>query len=806
MSLNAATFDPVSLQQLEFPRIVETLNDLLATPYGRQKTDNLLFSTEVAQVEKWLNEAGQMQGLLEGGYVMPLNGFVDILPSLQKIKPEDAFLETRELMDIRNHLEGLAELVLFIEKHQDSAPDLLKYARRIHRHRQIAQEIEGTIDRNGEIFDNASPELRRIRIHIRRLEGEQKKVFRRIREQNEEFMQDDIVTLRDGRMVLGIQPNAINKINGIVHGTSGSGATVFIEPMETLSISNEIQNLRIQERNEIVKILRFLTGLVRGVRDDLFFGIENLAILDWIFARARLAVKLDARVPRLSSQARVDIKNGRHPLLILKNGVEAVVPLSLSLGGKNTTMVITGPNAGGKTVSMKTVGLLILMTRIGCPIPAQADSVIPLLPNILVDIGDRQSLENDLSTFSAHIVRLREILANATPQTLVMMDEVGTGTDPKEGAALSIAILEDLTERGILTISTTHHGELKAYAHDREGVENASMEFDLETLEPTYKLRVGIPGSSYAFEIARRYGLPEKLLETAGRYVGVEKDRLEDLILETERRLQDYQKEAARLSIQRSEAEAMKNLYQERAEQLKANRQTLKAQAAREARQLLDNANAVIEKAVQEIKEKQADKESIKHAHSRVRQEKEQLRETVRKMDPPPAPKASAPLKKGDRVLVTTLNEVGELLEETAGKKRVRVLVGHVKMTLPVSALEKTRREMSAPKAVQRVMGEQADNLAKSVLPELDLRGLDTEQALEETNLYLHNAMESDWLEVRIVHGKGTGVLRKRVNEFLARDKRVLAKRLGKWGEGDTGVTVVTLRKEGATPEGVQGG
>ena len=387
------TLDPISLQQLEFPRILEALQMALTTPYGIQKIENIQFSNELEQVKKWLREVSQMQALLESENHPPLSGFINIDPALQKIKPEDAFLESKELMDIRAHLEGLAELVHFFDTHQENCPDLIKYARRIHRHKQIAREIESTIDRNGEIFDNATPELRQIRIKIRSLESDQKKVFRRIRERHEDVMQDDIVTLRDGRMVLGIQPNAINKVSGIVHGTSGSGQTVFIEPMETLSISNEIQNLKIQERNEIVKILRFLTSLIRGIREDLFFGIENLAILDWIFARANLAVKMQASAPQVTLKPQMNIKEARHPLLVLKNGRDAVVPLSLELGEGYTTLVITGPNAGGKTVSMKTIGLLLLMTRIGCPIPAQPDSLIPLLPNILVDIGDRQSLE-----------------------------------------------------------------------------------------------------------------------------------------------------------------------------------------------------------------------------------------------------------------------------------------------------------------------------------------------------------------------------------------------------------------------------
>ncbi|MCB0292214.1 MAG: endonuclease MutS2 [Calditrichaeota bacterium] len=789
--------DITSLQQLEFPKLLEKLAELLATPFGIGKLSELNFSRKRPEVENALAEVQEMLGLIEAGHHIPLSGYSDFRPHLDKTRPQDAFLEPEALLEIQSNLQLMGALGGFFNTQQENAPLLNRYAQGIHYHRKLANEIEGMIDRNGEIFDNASPELRQIRIKIRSLGAEQTRALKKVQQRYSEFSQDDIITLRDGRLVLGILPSFVNKVNGIVHGTSSTGATVFVEPMETLKISNEIQNLRIKERTEIIKVLRHLTGLVREVREDIFYGLENVAYLDLIYAKARLAKAIDAHAPVISEKPYIRIDQGRHPLLVLKQGRENVVPLSLRLGEPTHTILITGPNAGGKTVSMKTVGLLLLMTQMGMLIPADPESEIPLLENILVDIGDRQSLEQDLSTFSAHVVRLREVVEQAGPNSLVLLDEAGTGTDPREGAALAIAILNVLNERQVLTIATTHHGELKAYAHRQPGVENASMEFDLETLQPTYRLRLGVPGSSYAIEIARRYGLPETLIGAAKAYIGEEKDRLEDLILEMEQRLQRYEKDSSQLSIKLSEAEAMRSLYQRQMEQMKQQRNELKRQAVEEAQQIIKDANALIERTVREIRESSAARDTIKSAKDAVRRQKSSLEKMRPKTKTRPSPAQSAELNPGDIVWVESLNEEGELLDAPNGSKKVRVLIGNVTMTLEVSGLRKSGKASLEAPVAKNVSGAEVDRAGSvAVGPELDLRGLDAEQAIAETDRYLNQVWESDWEEVRIVHGKGTGVLRQRINQYLAKDRRVAEKRLGKWGEGDTGVTVVRLSKK----------
>lgn len=792
--LHQLKHDSVSLQQLEFPRIIEQLQQRLATPYGFRHLATINFSRHADVVREELQKSMEMLALLEGGYPPPISGFTDITPHLDKIKPVDAYLETDALLDIKYNLQSLIEVRLFFDQHRDEAPLLQKYAQRIHMHRDIIGQIEGTIDRSGEIFDNASPELRQVRIKIRTMESDHKKALVKIQKQYADYLQDGIVTLRDGRQVLGIQPNYVNKVNGIVHGTSSSGATIFVEPMETLKISNEIQNLRIRERVEIIKILKFLTGIIRQVRNVIYFSLENIAILDVILAKARLGNELEGSAPKITEAAVLRIFNGRHPLLVLKTGREKVVPLSVGLGENIQTLVITGPNAGGKTVAMKTVGLLVLMTQMGIPIPADPDSEIPLVDKILVDIGDRQSLEQDLSTFSAHVVRLKQIVEEAGDRTLVLLDEVGTGTDPKEGAALAIALLSELTDKKALTIATTHHGELKAFAHENQFVENASMEFDLQTLAPTYRLRVGVPGSSYAIEIARRYGFPENLILAAKTYIGEEKDRLEELILSLESRLQIAEKERREANIKLTKAEALQNLYERQLEDYKKNKAARKQEAEVAALKILQEANALIEKTVQEIRESQGEKAVIKHARSTVQKQRTRLEKSLQPDLEPPKPEE--PLQKGDRVWVDSLNDAGELLDDPEGKKKVRVLVGNVTLTVDRNGIRRSNKSPKKEKAARTITGADVDATSgtTAVTPELDLRGLDQQDAIDETNRYLSQALESGWEEVRIVHGKGSGVLRIAINNYLSRDKRVESKRLGRWGEGDTGVTVVKLR------------
>ncbi len=781
-----------NLLQLELPGVLQKLQELLTTPYGHPHFEHLSITRDQQTVEIRLKEVSEIAGLLESGYSIPPGEMDDIRSLLEALQPQYAFLEAPQLNQVKQNLQAFQDTSRFMQHHREACPLVSVYSNRIHGHPKIIEEISRAVDIHGEIQENATPELRRIRIEIHRAENEQKTVLMRVIKHYSEFTQDDIVTLRDGRMVLGIQQQYVNRINGIVHGTSGTGATVFIEPMETLRLSNRIQNLKIEERKEIIRILQFLSGLIREVRDDVYFAIENIGILDLICAKARLSRLMEAAEPQISEAPRLRLINARHPMLLLKMGHQNVVPCSLTLGEDFHTLVITGPNAGGKTVTLKTVGLMIVMAQLGLHIPAHPDSIIPLLDAVLVDIGDRQNLEQDLSTFSAHIIRLQEILRQASTHTLILVDEIGTGTDPREGSALAVAILKELTERRTLTIATTHHGELKAFAFSTEGVENASMEFNLETLQPTYRLQVGIPGSSYAFEIARRYELSEIVLKSAEKMVGPDKGELENLILSLNDRLQRVEEERRQLSIKLSEAEGLRNLYQHEMERINREKKELRRKSAEEAKTLLENVNAKIERTVAEIRETQARKDKIREAHQQVDKLQQQVEDILKETQPRFS--AAAELHRGDIVWIENLREEGELLSEPDAGSKSWVLVGNVRMQVDVTGMQRVEKAPEESRHRLSHRQELPEELDGGILPELDLRGMDSQEAVETTDRYLDQALEQGWEEVRIVHGKGTGVLRRKINEFLSRDKRVEAKRLGKWGEGDTGVTVVKLK------------
>ena len=782
-----------NIEQLELSSLLKKLHDLIRTPYGQVQLEGLNLLFEPSVIENKLAEVSEMVGLLEGGYGLPISELADIRPLLDRLKPQEAFLDPLEINQLKSNLLLFEEVALFGKSHRDLCPRLVGYFEHIHSHRSIVREIDRAIDTHNEVKDQASPELRKIRQEIRHLEGEQKTVLLRVLKRYSEFSQDDIVTMRDGRMVLGIQQQYLPRIDGIVHDTSGTGATVFVEPMETLRISNQIQNLKMEERKEIIRILKFLSGLIREVREDLYFSVENFGSLDFIHAKALLARQLQAAAPRISSSSRMNLIDARHPLLILKMGGKNVVSSSLSLGEDFTTLIITGPNAGGKTVALKMIGLLCLMTQLGLHIPAHPDSVIPLFDQILVDIGDRQNLEQDLSTFSAHIIRLQEILQLATIRSLILIDEIGTGTDPREGSALAISFLSEMNRRQVLTVATTHHGELKAFAFNTPGVENASMEFDLNTLLPTYRLQIGIPGSSYAFEIARRYGLSETVLQQATRILGAEKSQLENLIISLNQRLQQTEKERREVSIKLSQSDGLKNLYQAELDKLRREKTELRRQAAEEAKKIVEEANITIERLIADIRRTQAQKEKIKEAHQKVA-ELRQAAENVLKETRLPETEPDE-LHQGDVVWIESLRAEGELVTEPDKQQKAWILVNDLRMNLPLQGVKKLKKSQADSRRNLVRADSRTDKLEAGIYPELDLRGMDSYQAIEETNRYLDQAQQQGWEEIRIIHGKGTGILRKEINAFLSRDPRVETKRLGKWGEGDTGVTIVRLKK-----------
>ncbi|MCK5076990.1 MAG: endonuclease MutS2, partial [Calditrichia bacterium] len=477
---------------------------------------------------------------------------------------------------------------------------------------------------NGEIYDNASPELKKVRNELFEKEKHSKSLFNRLLKKYKDFTQDDIVTLRDGRAVLAIQDIHYHKVQGIVHGTSGSEQTYYVEPLEALKISNEIQNLRIQERKIIVKILRQISGIIRDFRSEITYSVENLGNLDFIYAKAQFANKINGVSPVINNRKYYSIQNAKHPLLVLKMGHEKVVPLNLYLGDEARMLIVTGPNAGGKTVALKTIGLIQLLTQCGFLSPVDEGSELPLVQNIFVDIGDNQSIEKDLSTFSSHVVNIKNIVAAADEESLILMDELGASTDPEEGAALGMALIEWMIKNKMYGIVTTHLGKIKVYASEKEGVENGSMEFDMDNITPTYRLQIGIPGASYAFHIAKRYGLSDEIIDMAKGYLGQKKHSIESLIISLNENIQKYSDKMKQVSIRQSEVEGLKGLYETRASALKIERQKIRKQASEEMNEYLRKVRLDMENTIKELKEMKKsaiDKNKISEARRKLQEE-----------------------------------------------------------------------------------------------------------------------------------------------------------------------------------------
>ncbi|HHW42549.1 MAG TPA: endonuclease MutS2, partial [Desulfotomaculum sp.] len=606
----------------------------------------------------------------------------------------------------------------------------------------------------------------------------------------QKYLQDPIVTIREGRYVVPVKQEHRAQVPGIIHDQSSSGATLFIEPMAVLESNNEVRRLEVAEKQEITRILGDLSAGVAAAAEEISLSLEALGRLDLIMARARYSQDLDAWSPRILSGAMLDLRQARHPLL---SG--AVVPVSIHLGRDFDTLVITGPNTGGKTVTLKTVGLLVLMAQSGLHIPAAEGSEMGIFQEVFADIGDEQSIEQSLSTFSSHLTNIVHILRHAGPDSLVLLDELGAGTDPTEGAALAQAILERLHGMGAKTVATTHYSELKNFAYARERVENASVEFDAVTLRPTYRLLIGKPGRSNAFEIAARLGLDGELVERARHFMTAEQIQVADLMQRLERTRQEAEQELERAREMRREAESFKERYRVLQEELTARREAILSRAKEEARSLVRGARREAEEAVRELRERlsaetaREREEAIRAARRKLGGMQEQLQSgsPTRPAGDGAVPEAVAV---GQTVFLPRFNQQG-VVTALSQDDEVQVQVGMIKINVPLTDLRLVAGEKAAAGEVRT--GSLLQDKARAVSTRLDLRGMRAEEALAEVEKYLDDATLAGLSRVYLVHGKGTGALRAAVQQQLKGDPRVKSFRLGEQGEGGLGVTVVEL-------------
>ena len=784
-----------SMETLELPRVLSLLADQAVTEEGKERARRLRPETDPAEVALRLKEttAAVNKMVLRGS--PSFSGVKPVAGSLQRADMGGS-LNTRELLDIAGVLAAARSAKEYGESdgEEKSPIDVLFHS--LHPNRFLEDKITGSIVGDGELADSASPELASIRRHIRATESKVRDILQKIISSSQaKYLQESIITQRSGRYVVPVKSEFKNEIPGLVHDLSGSGSTFFIEPMGVVKANNELRELQAKEEKEIDRILAELSAEAASFREDITLNYDLLIRLDSIFARGKLSARMGAMEPGLSAKS-LCLRRARHPLLPPKTAVAN----DLSLGEKFDTLVITGPNTGGKTVTLKTIGLLTLMAQCGLHIPAGDGSTIRVCQRVLADIGDEQSIAQSLSTFSSHMSNIVGMLAETDGETLVLFDELGGGTDPVEGAALAAAIIEHARSLGALVAATTHYAELKVYAMTTPGVENASCEFDVETLAPTYRLLVGIPGKSNAFAISQRLGLPQEIIQQAAARVSAENVRFEDVLTKLDQQRQEMEKEQRQAAQLRLEMEQAAAKAQEYRDSLQKEKEKNEARAKAEARAILDEARRTADEVFRELgdmrkkAQKEQDWQAVNDQRAGLRHRLNEAEDKLGVREKAAPPPMHRPAQKGDTVTilktgtqgtVLSVNKDGVLqlqagiLRITAKQEEVRVVEGE------------TQTQKAARQYIQRTEHKLRSLGAKA---EVDLRGMTTDEAEMTLSQFLDRAIMGNLTQVTVIHGKGTGAVRKAVHTYLKRCKGVASFRLGRYGEGEDGVTIVALK------------
>ncbi|WP_027091640.1 endonuclease MutS2 [Cohnella thermotolerans] len=783
-----------ALMTLEYDKIILRLTEAAATSLGKEEASKLRPSANLAEVRRRLAATDEAVRAVALKGVPPFGGITDVRPSLGRAKL-GGVLGPSELADIAGLIMGSRRIRKYMAAVNDEIdiPLLSDLCEPLIDAKPIEDEIRRCIDEQGEVMDAASPELASIRRDIRiYADRAREKLDSLIRSSSvQKMLQDVLVTMRGDRYVIPVKQEYRSHFGGIVHDTSGSGATLFIEPEAVVQMNNKLRELKLREQDEIERILRRLSGLVGEKAELLASDAESLGYIDFIFAKAALADSMFATLPEVNGDGELRLKRARHPLIDPKR----VVPIDVELGGAYSAIIVTGPNTGGKTVSLKTVGLLSLMAMSGLFIPADDGSRMCVFDGIYADIGDEQSIEQSLSTFSSHMTNLIGMLGQVTSRSLVLLDELGAGTDPAEGSALAIAILEHLHRIGCRILATTHYSELKAYAYNREGIINASMEFDVATLRPTYRLLVGVPGRSNAFAIAERLGLPRSIIEHARGQVSEEELKVDSMIasLERDRRLAESERQTAERL--RKEIESLRQQLEDERFKFQEQKAKLLEDARDEARQAVAKARREAEEIIADLR-RMAMEEGASLKEHKLIEARKRLEDSV--PDPVAKPRRTghgkeSRIEAGDEVKVFSLGgQKGHVVELAGGEALVQL--GILKMKVPLSDLEAVRKSASAAPARTPVNVTTVRRSREDVRTELDLRGATLDEALVETDRFLDEAFLANLGTVYIIHGKGTGALRTGIQEFLRKHKHVKSYRLGNYGEGGAGVTVAELK------------
>ena len=791
-----------SIRTLELPGVLQMLSRHAVSAEAKERALRLRPETEPEEVLRLLDQTDAARVMIGLRGAPSFSGVKPVAEALDRAD-RGGSLNTRELLTIADLLTAArrAKEYFNADAAEKTAIDHLFLS--LHGNRFLEDKIKRCITDETTIADAASTELADIRRHVRQAQAKSRQILQKIISSPSygKILQETIITQRDGRFVVPVKAEHRGDLPGLVHDISSTGATLFVEPMGVVQANNEYIELEAKEQKEIDRILAELSADAAAHREDIQWDYDALVHLDLIFARGQLSYQMDACRPEVRRDGAISLRKARHPLLDPKKAV----PIDIELGGSFDTLVITGPNTGGKTVSLKTLGLLTLMTQCGLHIPVADRSVISVYERVLADIGDEQSIEQSLSTFSAHMVNIVAILQEADRRSLILFDELGAGTDPVEGAALAIAVIQQVRQRGARVAATTHYAELKTFAMTTAGVENASCEFDVETLSPTYRLLIGIPGKSNAFAISKRLGLPEEVIDAAKVLMSGESVRFEDILSQLEAKRQALEKrelEADRLYRQREEDARRAREFREQMERAKEH---ARGRGEAEAKRILRDARTAADQVFAELAEMrkaQAKAERMMNANearAELRRKLNEAEDAVSKRDArkEPIPKPSRPIREGDLVEIPGVRQNAEVV--SVGKDgTLQLKAGVLKMKARADEVrlieEDERAAQKKQTAPPRRSGTGGTVLRAAAQRELDIRGMETLEAESVVETFLSSAVMGRLETVTIIHGKGTGALRKAVHDVLRRNKAVTSFRLGVYGEGESGVTVVTLK------------
>ncbi len=792
------------LKILEFDKILERLQGYTESEAVKKRIYRLEPFSEKADAERAQKETTEaMSTLLKLGSP-PVNLAVADSRGSAKRAEQGGTLTARELMDISRLLYVARRMKSYLGETSEECAVLRDISERLLTAKALEDKINAAIISEEEIADDASAELSAIRRRMKNLNGKIKDTLNgMIHSQHyKKFLQDPIVTMRSDRYVIPVRAEYKSEVPGIVHDTSSTGLTMFIEPMSVVNSNNEIRDLRNKEQQEIERILAELSALTAENSHEIFVDFKCIAELDFIFAKGRLSLDMNAAEPKLNDEGIINFKKARHPLI----DKDKVVANDISLGGGTDTIVVTGPNTGGKTVTLKTVGLLSIMAASGLHIPAAEGSDAAVFSKIYADIGDEQSIEQSLSTFSSHMTNTVKILRGVDNRTLALFDELGAGTDPTEGAALAIAILEHLRSCGAETVATTHYSELKLFALTTDGVQNASCEFDVATLQPTYKLLIGVPGKSNAFAISRRLGLRGDIIDRANAILSDEDIKFEDVITDLEQARAAARRDAEENERMKRELTELRKKLEEDRIKLKENKSRILEEAHREAKILVMDAKSEANEIIRDLEKMRqqgiksgALEDKTSKAREKLRQREESIDEKMRRAAKPKQTIVEPPknLKPGELVKIVDLNQEATVIKPPDKSGNVRVEAGIIKMDVHVSNLRRVDTDKKKQKelAERYVKSTRAfESKTKNVSTEVDVRGQYPEEAWANTEKFLDDCYLAGISPVRIVHGKGTGVLKKHIRDMLRRHRYVASFRPGRFGEGEDGVTVVELK------------